>query len=395
MSGAGMGRGSLFTVNYVLIWIVNFVMVISAFPSMTILPLYLKASITEQTALVGFIIGVFACTALISRFVAGWALDNYSIGAIYRGSVLVFALFWFLYPLPQSPAVFIILRTLHGFVFGMTTISGSAAVVRIIPLPRRGEGLGYFGISLSVGMALGPFIAILLVESFSFHFYFIFLGVVNLAALGMLFLVKFVKRENHIVQPFSLQNIFLKKGFGLMINVFIINSVYGGIATFAALYAQELRLNSKLAAAFFLCTAFCMLLTRLFAGKIFDQKGPYKITVAGIIFMGAGSLSLVFTNGPVLYLAGGAFIGLGTGILFPVFQTMMNNLVHADKQGVANATYYVGLDMGWVAGSVVAGFIVGLTSITGANVFNVGLCAASLILFLAVNIKQYCRDKVA
>lgn len=384
----------MLTRNYIIIWIVNFAMVICAFPSMTILPLYISAEVTANTTLLGAIIGIFASFALLSRFVAGWALDNYRISVIYKASVLIFGLFWFIYPLPQSPAVFLVLRALHGFAFGVTTISGAAAVVRIIPVERRGEGLGYFGISLSVGMALGPFIALALVHTFSFHLYFIFLGCWVMVALGLLCLTRIPHIKPKVKKPFNLKTIFLKKGFLLMINVFLVNTVYAGIATFAAMYAADLKLHDKLPAAFFLIMAFSMLATRLFAGKIFDQRGPRDIAVLGIVLLALGALVMALANGAVLYLAGGVGIGLGTGILFPVFQAMMSNLVTMEQQGVANATYYIGLDLGWLAGSALAGAVVGLSSIAGSYVFNFGLCIVSLILFLAVILRQYKRDKV-
>lgn len=380
--------------NYIIIWIVNFAIVICAFPSMTILPLYLSGEVTANTILLGAIIGVFATFALLARFVAGWALDNYRILTIYKVSVLFFGLLWFVYPLPQSPWIFFMLRALHGFAFGFTTIAGSAAVMRIIPINRRGEGLGYFGISLSVGMALGPFIALTLVNAFSFHIYFIFLGCWVIVALGLLYLVYIPHVPPKEIKPFSLKNIFLKKSFMLMLAVFLVNTVYAGIATFAAMYALDLSLNDKLPGIFFLIMACSMLATRLFAGRFFDRRGPFGITLAGMAFLGLGTLVMALAQNALMYLSGGVGLGLGVGILFPVFQTMMNNLVHSEQQGMANAMYYVGLDLGWLAGSALAGAVVSISSIAGSYMFNFGLCIISLILFLSVILRQYNRDKV-
>lgn len=380
--------------NYIIIWIVNFAVVICAFPSMTILPLYLSGGVTSNTALLGAIIGVFATSALLARFVAGWALDNYRILTIYKVSVLIFGLFWFVYPLPQSPWIFFMLRALHGFAFGFATSAGSAAVMRIIPINRRGEGLGYFGISLSAGMALGPFIALALVNAFSFHTYFILLGCWVMVVLGLLFLVYIPHMPPKEIKPFNLKNIFLKKGFMLMLAVFLVNTVYAGIATFAAMYALDLSLNERLPGIFFLIMACSMLATRLFAGRFFDRRGPLGITLAGMAFLGLGTLVMALAQDALMYLAGGVGLGLGVGILFPVFQTMMNNLVHSEQQGKANAMYYVGLDLGWLAGSALAGAVVSISSIAGSYMFNFGLCIVSLILFLAVILRRYNRDKV-
>lgn len=389
-----MGNGTLLSKNYIIIWIVNFAIVICAFPSMTILPLYISGEVTANTTLLGVIIGVFSASALLARFVAGWALDNYRILSIYKASVLIFGLFWFVYPFPQSSWVFFVLRALHGFAFGFTTIAGSAAIVRIIPVDRRGEGFGYFSISLSVGMALGPFIALALVDAFSFHAYFVFLGGWIMVVLGLLCLVRIPHVPPKEVKPFSLKAIFLKKGFMIMTAVFLVNTVYAGIATFAAMYVLDLNLNDRLPAVFFLIMAFSMLGTRLFSGRILDRRGPFGITLAGMFFLGLGTLTMALAQNAAMYLLGGVGVGFGVGILFPVFQTMMNNLVRYEQQGVANATYYVGLDLGWLAGSALAGAVVSVSSIAGSYMFNFGLCILSLILFLAVILRQYNRDKI-
>ena len=48
------------------------------------------------------------------------------------------------------------IRFLHGMSWGAVTTGGSTIASDIVPMERRGEGIGYFGMSFTIAMAIGP-----------------------------------------------------------------------------------------------------------------------------------------------------------------------------------------------------------------------------------------------
>ena len=60
------------------------------------------------------------------------------------------------YMLAATLAWFVLLRALHGVAFGSVTVGGNTLCVDIMPSSRRGEGLGYYGLTNNTAMALGP-----------------------------------------------------------------------------------------------------------------------------------------------------------------------------------------------------------------------------------------------
>lgn len=395
MSKTGTKRERLFTQNYIIICLIHLFIVISSFPLVTILPIYLRDNVTPNTTLVGLIIGIFPFCALLSRFFAGFCLDNFRIKPLFVGAVFCYSLLFLVYPWVFSVPVFLLLRAVHGFIFGVAMTAAAAAVIRVMPLSRRGEGVGYFSISLSLGMAVGPFIALKIIALFSFTAFFMFLAILIMAGfIALVCGVKIPEIVNRINKPFALGDLFLKKSTSLVINVFVINTVYAGLVAFIVLYAVSLNYGDTVVSLFFMIMALVMLCSRLFAGRILDKRGPRLISSFGIIILGVGSLLIAWTPNVTVFLLGGVCVGLGVGILFPVLQTMINNMVRPEQQGVANASYYVGLDFGWVCGTTLSGFVVGLTSISGAYVMNAGLCAVALVLFLTLNLKHYSKYKV-
>ena len=56
--------------------------------------------------------------------------------------------------------MFAIVRTLHGIPFGATTVVNSTAAIDVLPSERRNEGIGYYGLSNNLAMAIAPSIGI-------------------------------------------------------------------------------------------------------------------------------------------------------------------------------------------------------------------------------------------
>ena len=60
------------------------------------------------------------------------------------------------YIIAGSLTLFIMFRIIQGVSFGMVTVGGNTVVIDIMPSSRRGEGLGYYGLSNNIAMAVGP-----------------------------------------------------------------------------------------------------------------------------------------------------------------------------------------------------------------------------------------------
>ena len=65
--------------------------------------------------------------------------------------------------------IFVILRFIHGLFWGISTVSTNTIAIDIIPSSRRAEGIGYFGLNMNIAMAIAPFIAVLIYNSYGFH----------------------------------------------------------------------------------------------------------------------------------------------------------------------------------------------------------------------------------
>jgi predicted MFS family arabinose efflux permease len=70
--------------------------------------------------------------------------------------LLFFILSMYLYDWVGSIAILLALRVLHGASWALSTTAVSTTITDIIPISRRGEGMGWFGMAMTVAMAIGP-----------------------------------------------------------------------------------------------------------------------------------------------------------------------------------------------------------------------------------------------
>jgi MFS family permease len=74
-------------------------------------------------------------------------------------------------------------------------------------------------------------------------------------------------------------------------------------------------------------------------------------------------------------------MGFGIGVVFPIFQAMINNLADPMRRGAANSTLYTCLDIGMGAGMVIMGYVAEYISISATFVFSSIIVATGLLLF--------------
>src|SRR5690606_3869667 len=69
--------------------------------------------------------------------------------------VIVSVIISFLYPLFLTVTGFLFLRFLHGFSTGFHPTGATALIADVIPKGKRGEAMGIFGVTITLGFSTG------------------------------------------------------------------------------------------------------------------------------------------------------------------------------------------------------------------------------------------------
>lgn len=371
----------LWSRSFILLCFANLFMAIAFYFLISTLPTFLKDILHESGTNIGLLLASYTLAAIIIRPFAGYSVDFFGRKWLYLISLLFFTILFNFYYFATAFALMFMLRFVHGLVWGGVTISNSTIVVDLIPEKRRGEGLGVFGLSMTLAMAVGPMIGTTILSNFGYKE--MFWGAFLLSFIGFIVasLVQYPKfsRDTHN-SGFSFVKLFEKSAVPVALGILILIIPYGGLVSFIAIYAKET--GSGHVGTFFLFLAIGLGLTRIVSGRVFDRSGPdILIYIATFLFF-IGYILLAFVKTPVGFYGSSILIGIGHGILFPVFQAMVNNLVPPYRRGATNSTFLTAVDLGIGIGMAGMGFIYEWLSLTAVFAISAVISLVGFILYI-------------
>ena len=262
----------------------NFLLFFGFWLLIPILPFYLKETYSCPEAMLGAILCCYTVSGLCVRPFSGFLMDKFPRKPIYILCYFVCASIFLGYMTAGVLTWFIVLRALHGIAFSSVTVGGNTLCVDITPSSRRGEALGYYGLTNNTAMALGPMTGLFMHDHVSYEGIFITGMLFSLVGLLCAICVKArtpesIKNRQQEKQQaetattnskLSLDRFILIKGIPVSIGLLMLSIPYGATTNFVAMYAREIHLDVP-SGFFFTLMAVGMGASRLVAGKKVDQ----------------------------------------------------------------------------------------------------------------------------
>lgn len=371
------GQPALWNSNYLKVWIANFMLFFAFYLLAPLLPLYLRDTFSADKAMIGLVLSGYTLTALCVRPFSGFVVDTFPRKKVLLICYFCFALFFAGYYITGSLLLFAAIRTLHGAPFGAATVANSTMAVDVLYPERRSEGIGYYGLSNNIAMAIGPSMGLYIYHTI--HNFNLLFTMSLVIALGGLIIDSTIKcRERQPIEhsnKLSLDRFILVKGWseGICITAFAFS--FGIISTYIAIYSQEVLHITSGSGTFFMLLAIGLILSRLVGNKSLREGKIVHNASIGMLMSLCGYF--VFTAVPNLYgyYAAALMIGLGNGHMYPAIQTMFINLAPHERRGTANSTILTSWDLG-----------IGLGIIGGGSVAeHLGCYSAAFWLAFAIN----------
>lgn len=350
-----MERQPLWTKDFILVCLVNMMMFTSFYFLLPTLPVFVTDVLKGDESNVGYIIGVLSLTAVMVRPLSGFLLDVAGRKKILFYAFIAFSLAMAAYNFVTSLALLFALRALHGISWGFSTTGAGTVAADVVPPSRRGEGMGYYGMSNTVAMAVGPSLGLYILNVSGFNS--LFNASFAVAAAGALLVLGISYREQKSQEKvrISLDSFFEPRVFSLSGIMFFTALVYGGIVSFITLYGKELGIQN--AGAYFLAYALTLMLVRPVAGKAYDKNGPKLVMAAGFGAIFLSFVLLSYARGLELFILSAIAMGVGFGAVHPTAMAMAINRVPPNRRGAANGTIFSSFDLGIGIGSIVLGFV--------------------------------------
>ena len=386
----------LWNSNYIKVMIANFALFFAFYVLTPLLPLYLSETFSATKDMIGLVLSGYTITALIVRPFSGFIVDSFPRKMVLMVCYVAFAIFFAGYLAASTLLLFTIIRTLHGGPFGALTVANSTVAIDVLPASRRSEGIGYYGLSNNLAMAIAPTIGLFIYNhTHSFQLLFWIALIVAVAGLATDATVKSGKCKanskksstdetaplsgdstlytlnSKLKTPISLDRFFLLRGWLLGINMVFFGFCFGVLSNYLAIYGKEVLGITGGTGIWFMLCSLGLILSRLQGGKALRQgrlthnaaEGMVISLVGYAIFIALPSLDTqLSTLSAIGYYGSSLLIGLGNGHLWPAFQNMMISMAHHNERGTANSTILVSWDIGMGLGILLGGIIAEILS---------------------------------
>jgi len=352
-SNGSKSDNRIFTRDFILIWTANFFIFLGFQMTLPTIPIFIN-ELGGSDQIIGIIVGIFTFSALIFRPYAGHALETKGRGIVYLFGLSLFVVSVGTFGFITSIAVLILMRIIQGIGWGFSTTAAGTIATDLIPPKRRGEGMGYYGLSGNLALAIGPAFGLTLAGKLSFTYFFLICAGLGLVAFLLSLNIRFKKVDDSMHKTKVARfDVFEKTAVNPSILLFFITATFGGIASFLPLYAAEKGVSGI--QIYFVAYALALMLTRTFAGKLYDQKGDIYVIPPGVILIFIAMLFLAWLPNTQMLLIAGVLYGFGFGMVQPALQAWAVDKAPQNRKGMANATFFSFFDLGVGVGAIIFG----------------------------------------
>ncbi|MBO9597586.1 MAG: MFS transporter [Cohnella sp.] len=357
-------------------------MLLSSFPA------YVKDEFQAGNVKVSLVTSVFAVAAIVARFATASLMRRYSRMALLIAGLVVAAITTGLYAAADSFVALLALRIGYGIGFGMASTILPTFVSSIIPVRRMGEGIGYFGLSTSLAMSIGPSIGLNVMKQAGF----LQLTMLALIASVLIFPVLWLSRsqgkreaakETGGASRQAERQPGAKVSRKLIVPVLLnalLSVTYSGLLSFLALFGDDVHLEQV--GLFFLFNAVTIILIRPLSGRIFDRRGHMSVLIPAGLFVTVSMAVLSNAHTMPMLILSSLLYGLGFGAIQPTIQAWMLRSATPEQYGTVNGMFYNSTDFGVAIGAVVLGAIASASNYAVMYRYSAGCMAIFVILVL-------------
>ncbi len=418
------GFAPLWTRDFILGTLINFVLSCNYFMLTVVMTAYAMDVYYAPAALAAFCASIFIIGTLIARVASPSLMER-----LGRKRLLILGTAFgcgmsALYLIDTPLWALMGIRLLHGIAYGICSTTIATIVTALVPASRKGEGIGYYMLSVTLGAAIGPFAGILISRHVSYDVLFISAALVLVVAMLLVLPLRVRgpqkssaaaqeelageelagsaegRREEAAAakaatsvseasgQGGCVWDKVIERGAMPISSVcFLIFFGYSSLLTFLTPFAESVGLT-RAASVFFIVYALSMFLTRPFTGRAFDRRGPLLVMIPAFFSFTAGMVMLAFASNDWMILGSALLCGYGVGTVQSCGLAMAVKKAPDDRLSIANATFYMFLDLGVGVGPLLLGLLVPVVGYPLMYIAMAGVGLLALVVFLIIR-KRY------
>ena len=310
-----------------------------------------------SSAFAGIIVGIMSLVAMFLRPVAGNLTDKFSKYRLsFIGGVLIF-IGVMGYVLTPSSGWLLLFRLINGTGYVLCTVCMTTWLAFLVRRQHVGEAMGFYGLMNALAMALAPAVSINIYQKIGYRTSLLASAV---SASLMIVAIQFV--GDHALPKKRVRT--QKKSFKIIqfnvLPVAILTTLFA-IPYFVTqadivTYVEQKHLTVAVGS-YFLIYAVVLLIIRVGLKRYFDTVRFGVWFWLSLVSTAAYIILLAIMNNDWQMALAAALMASGYGIIYSVLQSTALLLAPIEEQGLASATFYLGLDIAMAFGPMISGVI--------------------------------------
>lgn len=365
-----MHSTQLWSKNFILDIIINFLLYVIFYQLMLWSTKYAIATWQTTISEAGLASGIFIIGALSARIVTGHVIDILGRKKLLLIGTLIYAAALPVYFTCDSLAMFLLIRCVHGAAYGIAATAASTIIGAIVPISRRGEGIGYYALGNTLASAIGPFLGITLSSHGDYHLNLYVCVVLSLITLVCSFLIQTPEhvstaQDKAALKQIRVDSFIYTKALPISFISLLCGICYSTVLSFMGAYTDTLGLLLA-GSIFFIAYAVTSMFSRPLIGRFMDHHGGNVVMYPTLLMLALCMLTVGVSTINVLFAVGGIFLGLSYSTVTSAGQALAIHGVHEDHIGLATSTFFIFVDFGVGIGPYLLGFLVpayGFTSV--------------------------------
>lgn len=382
--------------EYVKVMMCNFLLFFAFYLLTPLLPLYLDRQFGADKDLIGVVLSGYVVATLLVRPFSGFVVDTFDRKRVLTLCFFLFFICFAGYVGAATILMFAIVRTLHGIPFGAATVANSTVAIDVLPSHRRSEGIGYYGLSNNIAMAIAPSVGIYIYHATDDFMLLFWLSLI-LAFAGYM-LSRSVNLPCRQLRSgkikMSLDRFFLGRAWLLAINICFFGLCWGVMSNYVAMYGVQMLGITDGTGVFFMILSGGLVAARLIGSRSLRSGKLTRSATIGVLLSTVGYALFAFVVEPWSYYASALLIGLGNGQMYPAFLNMFINVARNDQRGTANSSILISWDLGMGLGILLGGVIAEQIGFHAAFYWISFMQAAGATLFIVATSRFYLRRKL-
>jgi MFS family permease len=344
----------LFTARFAGLWTFAFVAFFSAFQLLPVIPFRIL-QLHGSTGQAGWFLAAYTFASAFAAPVMGTIADHVGRRRALIIASIAFIAFSLAYGLITYLPLLLFVGAIHGSIWSAILASSSAIMSEMIPESRRAQGMAYWGLASTSAVTIAPAVGL-----WVFHFGGWMSLCVELAVLSALMavggvLLRVVDMPRSAHTTLMIGDAWDMKVTRTALSMTMIAFGYGGITSYAALYAVERHVSP---ASIYLTTlAASIVIVRVTTAHLADRLGPLRIIYPAFSLVPVALAVLVFAHTRWQMMLSAFIFGAGFGWVYPAFVTFMLNKTDPARRARTFGSMVWAFDTGIGVGSLLVGEI--------------------------------------